>query len=129
MAIRFMKDGRKKPFHVYYDHPYTGKRVTEPFKEEGEAKQRNAQLKIPVKYERETFLPTDHSQDHDGEPTVDDVLFMYLRTWPPGRRVGLRRIEHEDHPVPSSLCPSGHRSFAGATTDQGAYARGRSGTP
>ncbi len=79
MAIRFMKDGRKKPFHVYYDHPYTGKRVTEPFKEEGEAKQRNAQLKYQLKYERETFLPTDHSQDHDGEPTVDDVLFMYLR--------------------------------------------------
>lgn len=80
MAIRFMEDGRKEPWHVYYNHPYTGKRKTEKFADEGEAKKRNAQLKYQLKYERETFLPTDHSQaDDSGELTVDDVLLMYLR--------------------------------------------------
>jgi integrase len=77
-----MKDGREKPWHVYFNHPFSGKRVTIPFSDEKAAKAENSSIKHRLKYDRESFREDDGDQDAEngnGELTVDDVLLMYLR--------------------------------------------------
>jgi len=82
VAIRFLKDGRAEPWHVYYNHPFSGKRVTIPFADEKAARAENSSIKHRLKYDRESFREPDYGQDTgtgNGELTVDDVLLMYLR--------------------------------------------------
>lgn len=65
MAIR-KRAGRAKPYQVYWNNPFTGKRESASFETRGEAEKEDSLIKHRLRFERESFA---------GEPTVEKVDF------------------------------------------------------
>lgn len=76
MAIR-KRPGRPRPYEVYWNNPFTGKRETKYFSTKCEAEKENSLVLHRLKYEKEYFRPTDENDDfQDG--TVNQILALYL---------------------------------------------------
>ncbi len=79
MAIRTVK--RAKPYQVYWNDPFTGKRKSETFATRKEAEKYDAQINYRLKYEKESFLA--EAQEAAAQPaaqpqTLEEVCEAYL---------------------------------------------------
>ncbi len=79
MAIRTIN--RAKPYQVYWNDPYTGKRGTKTFATRKEAEKYDAQINYRLKYEKESFLA--EAQEAAAQPaaqpqTLEEVCEAYL---------------------------------------------------
>lgn len=80
MAIRFLK-GKKSPYQVYWNNPFTGRRESACFAMEGDAKKHDALIKYRLKFEREMFRPSGE-EDEDNTFTshsLESVYYLYLK--------------------------------------------------
>lgn len=77
MAIRERK-GRKKPWEVYWNNPFTLKRESLYVETEEEAKKQDALKKYQLKYERELFRKED-AGDQKGKHTLESAYYLYLK--------------------------------------------------
>ena len=77
MAIR-KRIGRKKPYEVYWNNPFTLKRETVYVETEEEARKQDALKKYQLKYERDRFRPEQEepSQIHH---TLESAYYLYLK--------------------------------------------------
>lgn len=78
MAIRFLK-GKKSPYQVYWNNPFTGRRESASFAQETEAKKHDALIKYQIKYERERFRPEEKKDTRAVQNTLESVYYLYLR--------------------------------------------------
>ncbi len=79
MAIRTIN--RAKPYQVYWNDPYTGKRKSETFATRKEAEKYDAQINYRLKYEKKSFLA--EAQEAAVQPvvqpqTLEEVCAAYL---------------------------------------------------
>lgn len=77
MAIRERK-GRKKPWEVYWNNPFTLKRESLYVESEEEAKKQDALKKYQLKYEREIFR-REESQEQKIEHTFESAYYLFLK--------------------------------------------------
>lgn len=80
MAIR-QRDGRKKPFLVYWRNPFTQKIESKSVATRAEAEKLNAYVQYQLKYERDNFQPVE-PEPQPPEPvanTLESVFYLYLR--------------------------------------------------
>lgn len=77
MAIRERK-GRKKPWEVYWNNPFTLKRESLYVESEEEAKKQDALKKYQLKYEREIFR-REESQERKIEHTFESAYYLFLK--------------------------------------------------
>lgn len=77
MAIRH-REGRKKPWEVYWNNPFTLKRESLYVETEEEAKKQDALKKYQLRYERDLFR-----KEESGEPkirhTIESAYYLYLK--------------------------------------------------
>ncbi len=82
MAIR-EKPGRPKPYQVYWNNPFTGKRETASFATKEEALKEDSLVKHRLKFERESFRPPAVEaviqEEKPQELTLEQVYFLYLK--------------------------------------------------
>ncbi len=79
MAIRTIN--RAKPYQVYWNDPYTGKRGTKTFSTLKEAEKYDAQINYRLKYEKESFLEEAQvaaEQPASQPQTLEEVCAAYL---------------------------------------------------
>ena len=77
MAIRERK-GRKKPWEVYWNNPFTLKRESLYVETEEEAKKQDALKKYQLKYERDSFR-NDDQKDVKKLHTLETAYYEYLK--------------------------------------------------
>ena len=79
MAIQIRKDN-PSPFRVYWNNPYTGKRMSKSFKDKLEAEKYDALIKFQLQFEKERFLP-EEQEPEEGESgtTLQDIFYYYLK--------------------------------------------------
>ena len=77
MAIRQRK-GRKKPWEVYWNNPFTLKRESLYVETEEEAKKQDALKKYQLKYERDSFRKDEVSETNQ-EHTFESVYYLFLK--------------------------------------------------
>ena len=77
MAIRQRK-GRRKPWEVYWNNPFTLKRESLYVETEEEAKKQDALKKYQLKYERELFQ-RDASVEPKAEHTFESAYYLFLK--------------------------------------------------
>lgn len=75
MAIR-KREGRKSPWQVYWNNPFTGKRETANFMDEKEAKKYDSLVKHRLKFDRESFR---EPEKEDSVVTLEMAYISYLR--------------------------------------------------
>lgn len=75
MAIR--KRQGQKPWQVYWNNPFTGKRECESFADKHEAEKKDSLIKHRLKFERESFRPAQEEQRD--ALTLEAVYTAYLR--------------------------------------------------
>ena len=80
MAIRERK-GRKSPWQVYWNNPFTGRRECANFATKEEAEKEDSLVKHRLKFERESFRPENMEADQEEvkELTLEQAYFLYLR--------------------------------------------------
>lgn len=78
MAIR-IREGRNKPFQVYWRNPMTEKLESKSFAKKEEAEKFDALTKYQLKYERDEFRPEDLTQPEPEIQTLESILYLYLR--------------------------------------------------
>lgn len=78
MAIR-EREGRKKPFLVYWRNPFTQKIQSKAVETRAEAEKLNAFVQYQLKYEREEFKPEELVPPEPEVQTLESVLYLYLR--------------------------------------------------
>lgn len=77
MAIR-QRVGRKKPWEVYWNNPFTLKRESLYVETEEEAKKQDALKKYQLKYERDLFRREDGSEQKI-EHTFESACYLFLK--------------------------------------------------
>ncbi len=77
MAIRQRK-GRRKPWEVYWNNPFTLKRESLYVETEEEAKKQDALKKYQLKYERDSFRKDEVSETNQ-EHTFESVYYLFLK--------------------------------------------------
>ena len=77
MAIRQRK-GRKKPWEVYWNNPFTLKRESLYVETEEEAKKQDALKKYQLKYERDSFRRNEVYETNP-EHTFESVYYLFLK--------------------------------------------------
>ena len=78
MAIR-KRDGRAKPWQVYWNNPFTGKRETVSFETQEEAEKEDSLVKHRLKFERESFRhENEEGEDKGNTITLEAVYMKYL---------------------------------------------------
>lgn len=77
MAIR-QRVGRKKPWEVYWNNPFTLKRESLYVETEEEAKKQDALKKYQLKYERDLFRREDGSEQKI-EHTFESAYYLFLK--------------------------------------------------
>lgn len=77
MAIRQRK-GRRKPWEVYWNNPFTLKRESLYVETKEEAKKQDALKKYQLKYERELFQ-RDTSVEPKAEHTFESAYYLFLK--------------------------------------------------
>ena len=87
MAIRF-RAGRKAPWQVYWNNPFTGKRESASFLTQEEALKEDSLIKHRLRFDRESFADTslflsNHAQEklQEGPPaaTLEECFLAYLK--------------------------------------------------
>lgn len=79
MAIREVK-GRKRPFVVYWDNPFTKRRESKACATRQEAEKLDALVKYQLKYEREAFRREAMKEDKGSESvSLESLLYLYLK--------------------------------------------------
>ena len=78
MAIR-ERQGRKKPFLVYWRNPCTLKLESKSVATRAEAEKLNAFVQYQLKYERENFKPAEPEPEPPMVNTLESVFYLYLR--------------------------------------------------
>ena len=79
MAIREVK-GRKRPFVVYWDNPFTKRRESKACATRQEAEKLDALVKYQLKYEREAFRREAMEEDKGPESvSLESLLYLYLK--------------------------------------------------
>ena len=81
MAIRMIK--RAKPYQVYWNDPYTGKRKSASFSTLKEAEKYDALINYRLKYEKESFLEDVQAEvvpvpKPEQPQTLEEVCEAYL---------------------------------------------------
>ncbi len=77
MAIRQRK-GRKKPWEVYWNNPFTLKRESLYVETEEEAKKQDALKKFQLKYERD-FFRREEAEAPQVEHTFESAYYLFLK--------------------------------------------------
>lgn len=78
MAIR-KREGRAKPWQVYWNNPFTGKRETISFETKEEAEKEDSLVKHRLKFERESFRHCNEAEDRGAKAiTLEAVYMKYL---------------------------------------------------
>lgn len=77
MAIRY-REGRHQPWIVYWKNPFTGKTEELPCSTESDANKQNSLIKHRLKYERDSFRPTEEKQEPEGN-TLEACYYLYLK--------------------------------------------------
>ena len=81
MAYR-KRSGRTKPYEVYWNNPFTGKRECLYFKTESEARKEDALKQYQLQFERDKFRPDAQKSDKkkkDKPLTVETAFLAYLK--------------------------------------------------
>lgn len=79
MAIRFLK-GKKSPYQVYWNNPFTGRRESACYSTEAEAKKNDALTRYQLKFERERFRPTEEDPSpRQQQHTLESAYYLYLK--------------------------------------------------
>ena len=81
MAIRFRK-GRKAPWQVYWNNPFTGKRESASFLTQEEALKEDSLIKHRLRFDRESFAVDGTLQHTSQEPpvaTLEECFLAYLK--------------------------------------------------
>ena len=76
MAIR-KRNGRKSPWQVYWNNPFTCKRECANFETEAEARKYDSLVKHRLKFERESFRQEEEKENQD--ITLEMAYIMYLK--------------------------------------------------
>ena len=76
MAIRY-RQGRASPWQCYWNNPFTGKRESESFNTEDDAKKHDSLVKHRLRFERESFRKEE--KEKDGETTILTLESCYLQ--------------------------------------------------
>lgn len=77
MAIRQRK-GRRKPWEVYWNNPFTLKRESLYVETEEEAKKQDALKKYQLKFERDMFRK-EETEEAKAEQTFESVYYLFLK--------------------------------------------------
>lgn len=77
MAIR-KREGRKKPYEVYWNNPFTLKRESLYVETEEEAKKQDALKKYQLRFERDRFRPEKESEPVK-QHTLESAYYLYLK--------------------------------------------------
>lgn len=77
MAIRH-RTGRKKPWEVYWNNPFTLKRESLYTETEEEAKKQDALKKYQIKFERDMFRPEEPCETQENT-TLETAYYEYMR--------------------------------------------------
>lgn len=88
MAIREVK-GRKSPFIVYWNNPFTQRRESKACATRKEAEKLDALMLYRLKYEREFFLRQEEIAGQTQPHTLESVLYLYLKE----RNLALSNLE------------------------------------
>ena len=96
MAIR-QRVGRKKPWEVYWNNPFTLKRESLYVETEEEAKKQDALKKFQLKYERD-FFRREEAEAPQVEHTFESAYYLFLKD----KRFSERslKIKAADEPFP-----------------------------
>lgn len=78
MAIREVK-GRKSPFIVYWNNPFTQRRESKACPTRKDAEKLDALMQYRLKYEREFFLRQDEPTGQEQLYTLESVMYLYLK--------------------------------------------------
>lgn len=78
MAIR-KRGGRKKPWEVYWNNPFTLKRESLYVETEEEAKKQDALKKYQLRFERDRFRPEHESVQTKQQHTLESAYYLYLK--------------------------------------------------
>lgn len=78
MAIRY-REGRARPWEVYWNNPFTGRRQSVSFKTEQEAKKENSLLLHRLHYEREFFKEDTPEDTANRNESVDACFILFMR--------------------------------------------------
>ena len=77
MAIRH-REGRKKPWEVYWNNPFTFKRESLCVETKEEAQKQDALKKYQLKFERDLFRPAEE-EAVQVEQTLESAFYLYLK--------------------------------------------------
>lgn len=78
MAIRY-RQGRASPWQCYWNNPFTGKRESESFLTEEDAKKHDSLIKHRLRFERESFKSEDVEQGESVVLTLEACYLQYLK--------------------------------------------------
>lgn len=79
MAIRY-RQGRASPWQCYWNNPFTGKRESESFNTEDDAKKHDSLVKHRLRFERESFRKEEvETQGEAGGLTLEACYLQYLK--------------------------------------------------
>ena len=78
MAIR-MQEGRLRPFFVYWQNPFTGRRESKACRTREEAEKLDAFVKYQLQYEREAFRRETVEAPGPVVQTLESVMYLYLK--------------------------------------------------
>jgi len=78
MAIR-MQQGRSRPFFVYWQNPFTGRRESKACATKEEAEKLDAYVKYQLRYEREAFRRETVAAPAPVVQTLESVMYLYLK--------------------------------------------------
>ena len=79
MAIRY-REGRASPWQCYWNNPFTGKRESESFNTEEDAKKHDSLVKHRLRFERESFRKEDTEQvEGSCGLTLEACYLQYLK--------------------------------------------------
>lgn len=87
MAVRFRKDRLR--WQVYWKNPFTGKQESAFYATEKEARKADDQIKYRLKWEKESFRPTDKPEEEQTDDSLGAIDFLYLQR----KRFGEKRLQ------------------------------------
>ena len=101
MAIR-QRVGRKKPWEVYWNNPFTLKRESLYVETEEEAKKQDALKKFQLKYERD-FFRREEAEAPQVEHTFESAYYLFLKD----KRFSERSLERHQGVDPKKMYRTG----------------------
>ena len=78
MAIRNRKTGQY-PWQVYWNNPFTHKRESKSYATEREAQEADSLIRHRLKFDPESFRPSEEPEETTPDLTVEDAFVLYMR--------------------------------------------------